>query len=262
MRHLGKKIMSLGKRFLNWQVALACILIGLSVFFYFIHYLIFRDLHHIFIYLLGDIAFLFVDVLIVMLVLHRLLEYRDKRAVLKKLNMVIGTFFCEVGAELLKKTSYFDQGLAALAKRLLITNDWTDKEFTRVRKYIKHHENNLDSKKGNLGQLKEFLIGKRPFLLSLLENPNLLEHESFTDLLWAMFHLSDELSHRKGFDNLPQADIDLMMSHINSYSRKDLGNKSPYEVFAALYGEELLTALGAKKIPPADITLRPTLLKK
>jgi len=63
-------------------------------------------------------------------------------------------------------------------------------------------------------------------------------------------------------DGLTQADIDLMMSHINSYSRKDLGNKSPYEVFAALYGEELLTALGAKKIPPADITLRPTLLKK
>lgn len=206
MRHLGKKIMSLGKRFLNWQVALACILIGLSVFFYFIHYLIFRDLHHIFIYLLGDIAFLFVDVLIVMLVLHRLLEYRDKRAVLKKLNMVIGTFFCEVGAELLKKTSYFDQGLAALAKRLLITNDWTDKEFTRVRKYIKHHENNLDSKKGNLGQLKEFLIGKRPFLLSLLENPNLLEHESFTETLWAVFHLTDELAHRHDLSKLPETD--------------------------------------------------------
>jgi hypothetical protein len=85
---LGKLMKSLVKRFLNWQVALACILIGLSAFFYFIHYLIFRDLHHIFIYLLGDIAFLFIDVLIVMLVLQRLLEYRDKRSVLKKLNMV------------------------------------------------------------------------------------------------------------------------------------------------------------------------------
>jgi hypothetical protein len=90
------------KRFFNWQVTLALILISLSVLFYFIHYLIFRDLHHIFLYLIGDIAFLFLDVLIVMLLLHRLLVYREKQAILKKLNMVIGTFFSEIGTVLLK----------------------------------------------------------------------------------------------------------------------------------------------------------------
>lgn len=63
-------------------------------------------------------------------------------------------------------------------------------------------------------------------------------------------------------DDLVQSDIDLMMSHINSYSRKDLGDKCPYEVFAALYGEEQLTELGAKRVSPGDILLRPTLLKK
>jgi hypothetical protein len=207
MRRLSKLMKNLVKRFLNWQVVLACILICLSVFFYFIHYLIFRDLHHIFIYLLGDIAFLFIDVLIVMLVLQRLLEYRDKRSVLKKLNMVIGTFFCEVGTELLNQFSHFDPESASFAKRLLITNDWTDNEFIRVRKYIKNHESNINSKKGNLAQVKEFLISKRQFLLSLLENPNLLEHESFTEALWAVFHLTDELAHRRDLIKLPEADF-------------------------------------------------------
>jgi len=47
---------------------------------------------------------------------------------------------------------------------------------------------------------------KRQFLLNLLENPNLLEHESFTNLLWAVFHLTDELTHRKGLDRLPEND--------------------------------------------------------
>ena len=48
-----------------------------------------------------------------------------------------------------------------------------------------------------LVNLHNFLAKKREILLHLLENPNLLEHESFTDLLWAVFHLSDELCRAK-----------------------------------------------------------------
>jgi hypothetical protein len=42
----------------------------------------------------------------------------------------------------------------------------------------------------------------------MLENPNLLEHESFTDLLWAVFHVADELRHRDDFAQLPQEDVE------------------------------------------------------
>jgi len=194
------------KRFFNWQTTLAAILILLSFIFYLIHYLIFRDLHHIFLYLIGDIAFLFVDVLIVMLVLHRLLEYRDKRLILKKLNMVIGTFFSEAGTDLIKKCSQFDQELASISKQLVINKDWTNKEFMRVRKSITEHESSINSKKGNLVEVKDFLVSKRQFLLNLLDNPNLLEHESFTELLWAVFHLTDELARRRDLARLPDAD--------------------------------------------------------
>jgi hypothetical protein len=177
-----------------------------STAIYFIHYLIFRDAHHIFLYLIGDIGFLFVDVLIVMLVLHRLLEYRDKRSVLNKLNMVIGTFFSEVGIELLKKSSHFDPELSSLAEKLMITKDWTQNEFVRARKYIKNHESEINSQTGNLQEIKDFLVSKRPFLLRLLENPNLLEHESFTEVLWAVFHLTDELAHRRDLAGLLDTD--------------------------------------------------------
>jgi IS30 family transposase len=63
------------------------------------------------------------------------------------------------------------------------------------------------------------------------------------------------------FDNLTQeGDIQLMLNHINSYKRKKLNNKSPYETFAFLHGEEVLRRLGAELISPQDIILKPELL--
>jgi len=64
------------------------------------------------------------------------------------------------------------------------------------------------------------------------------------------------------FDDLTQDDINLMMSHINSYTRKKLGNQSAYRLFSSFYGEKILTSLGIDPIPSSDINLTPKLLKK
>ena len=64
------------------------------------------------------------------------------------------------------------------------------------------------------------------------------------------------------FDNLCQTDINLMMSHINSYSREKLGDKSPFEVFEFIYGSAILEKLGQFKVPPNEILLKPALLRK
>ena len=44
-------------------------------------------------------------------------------------------------------------------------------------------------------------------MLRLLGNPTLLEHDAFTDLLWAVFHLTEELASRKLFDDIPDSDL-------------------------------------------------------
>lgn len=64
------------------------------------------------------------------------------------------------------------------------------------------------------------------------------------------------------FDNLTQRDVDLMMSHINSYKRKKLNNRTPYEMFSFLYGEELANKLGIVSVAPENVVLKPHLLKK
>lgn len=66
----------------------------------------------------------------------------------------------------------------------------------------------------------------------------------------------------KSFDDLTQNDISLMMSHINSYSREKLNDKSPFDSFSFLYGQDILEKLGISRIPAKQILLRPSLLKK
>ena len=64
------------------------------------------------------------------------------------------------------------------------------------------------------------------------------------------------------FDKLEQEDINLMMNHINSYKRKKLNNKNPYDVFSFLYGEDMTKKLGCLPVPAENIVLKPYLLKK
>ena len=64
------------------------------------------------------------------------------------------------------------------------------------------------------------------------------------------------------FDNLTQDDVDLMMSHINSYTRKKLNNRSAHQLFSTIHGEDVLTKLHQKLVPANEINLTPSLLKK
>lgn len=199
---------------ISWQVILGLSLILLSIFFYLIHYAIFRDPHHIFIYLIGDVAFVFTEVLLVTLIIHQLLSMREKRARLEKLNMVIGAFFSEVGTRLITYFSDFDPKLDKIREGLIVTTGWSEQDFSSVSKRLKNYDYEVEIQKVELEYLRGFLMEKRDFLLRLLENPNLLEHESFTELLRAVFHLTEELQSRESISELPDTDYDHLSGDI------------------------------------------------
>lgn len=121
---------------------------ALSAVLYLLHYAIFRDSHHIFIYLLGDIAFVPIEVLLVTLIIHRLLSAREKRDMLKKLNMVVGVFFSEVGTALLKSLSAFDSQSDKIGVRLIVAGNWSEQEFSVVEKYIKNYDCKIEINRG------------------------------------------------------------------------------------------------------------------
>ena len=110
-------------------------------------------------------------------------------------------------------------------------------------------------------------------------DPTAIEYDSTGNRRTHMFYCDPSAPHQKGacennhelirrilpkgtsFDNLTQADINLMMNHINSYTRENLNDKCPIEVFEEIYGIEILKALEVTRIAPNDITLLPELLK-
>jgi len=190
----------------NWLVILALALVMLSVTLYLIHYAIFADPHHIFIYMVGDIAFVPIEVLLVTLIIHQLLSGREKRARLEKLNMVIGVFFSELGTSLLTRFSDYDPKLDEVRKKLIVSSDWSKEEFSTVSKLLKNYDCGIEVQKADLEDLRNLLVDKRDFSLRLLENPSLLEHESFTQLLQAVFHLTEELEIREDLNQLPDSD--------------------------------------------------------
>lgn len=193
------------KRF-GWEIFLGAALIAASAGLYFAEIRIFHAERDTLFYLFQDLAFVPVQVLLVTLILNQLLNIREKKAMLNKLNMVIGAFFSEVGTGLLKSFLLFDHHPDIIMGRLLVSAEWPDQRFSLVAKNLKGWDSQIDCKKGDLEALKSFIVEKRDFLLRLLENPNLLEHETFTELLWAVFHLTEELAARDDLSRLSAPD--------------------------------------------------------
>ena len=191
----------------TWQVRLGIALVLLSAAGYCIHYLLFRDFHHIMLYLVGDIAFVFLEVLMVTLIIHELLTRREKLQRLQKLNMVIGAFFSEAGIGLLRFFAGWDPGLPAMREKLKVSTLWGEAEFSGVADLMKSYKYRVDAAQLDVPELRGFLSCRRDFLLRLMENPNLLEHEQFTSLLMAVFHLAEELQARPEEGKLPESDV-------------------------------------------------------
>jgi hypothetical protein len=192
----------------SFIIYLAIAFVALSGIAYFIHYIIFQDKRHIFIYMLGDLAFLPLEVLLVVVIIERLLARRETQAKLEKLNMVVGAFFSELGNYLLQGLlKHFDNRMD-ISSHLNITESWTKKDFQKAEDFAYHLKVDVDCRNIDLGGLKAFLAQKREFLLTLLENPSLLEHDRFTDLLWAVTHLDEELAARPSLIGLPDKDLE------------------------------------------------------
>lgn len=190
----------------KWQIILGVLLVAVSAILFFVQIRIFHSPRDTYFYLFQDLAFIPIQVLLVTLILNQLLNVREKLSMLNKLNMVIGTFFSEAGTALLRSFAAFDQNTDKIRGELLIRDEWTDHQFAAVVKSVRSSDYRIHTSGSDLEALKTFLTGKRGFLLGLLENPNLLEHETFTELLWAVFHLSEELAVRGDLRDLPPAD--------------------------------------------------------
>jgi hypothetical protein len=151
--------------------------------------------------------------------IESMIDDRERKTRIEKLNMIIGIFFSEVGTKILKKMSAHDPSVQNLRMALLVTNNWSGPEFAHAKAVLDKHVCTLDSRSLPLEDLHAFLMHHKGFLLSLLENPQLIEHDSFTPLLQALFHLTEELMAREKLTGLPETDYAHLSGDINRVYR-------------------------------------------
>lgn len=158
-------------------------------------------------FLLGDVAFLFVQVPLVSLVIDGLIRRREREEMRRKLNMVIGAFFSETGQSLLGEIARSDARLAEVRADLVPSGGWMAEDYDRARQALRNHTPRIELDGFGLERLSATLAEERPFILGLLANQTLLEHERFSDLLWALTHLGEELAARPTLTALSDADV-------------------------------------------------------
>ncbi len=192
---------------LSWEAKLGISLICFSFVVYFIKFVLLGDPQNTYFYIFNALGFLPINVLLVTLILNKMLTVKSKRERMEKINMVIGTYFSEVGTQLLAYLSDRDPNLHQVRSKFLVSGKWSDQEFDSMRNQLECYTYHVDIHKVDLPGLRCWLIEKRDFLLRILENPVLLEHETFTEMMRAVFHLTDELVQRKDMENLPESDL-------------------------------------------------------
>lgn len=191
----------------SWELKVAIGLGATSIALYLIDFAVCRDWHALWSSALANLAFLPLSVLVVTLIIDRLLSTRERRARLEKLNMLISTFYSHLGNHLLRLLVARDEHSQYLRQRLGAAEAWNALDSRRAKEIHAGHCFELSLRPDDFVELRQFLEQKNDCLVRLLENPNLLEHERFTELLRAIFHLDEELFFREDFHGLPDSDL-------------------------------------------------------
>jgi hypothetical protein len=134
------------------------------------------------------------------------LSRNELRARKKKVRMIIGVFFSEVGVPLILLCRSGLSDLRSGIPDLLVTGAWKRRRFTQARENLSLRKYGIDISQIDLPALQLFLSGKRSFMIQLLQHPMLFEHEPFSDVIMAISHLEEELSARRDLRSISSAD--------------------------------------------------------
>lgn len=169
--------------------------------------MVFHDVRETGFLFFQDLMFLPLQILLVTFILDKILQSREKRERLEQINIIISAFFSETGIDTIKLLNPFISQLPEIRTLLNMNPDWDDKEFDRTAKRMKNYPLSTLNASTALELLKSGLPPKKAYLLQMFSNPNLLEHNTFTDMLWALYHLIDELENRDDPNQLPETDV-------------------------------------------------------
>jgi len=209
------------------KIILGLFLVSSSIALYFVHYLIFRDLEHLFIFLVSDIAFVPLEVFLVSLVFERILEMQNRNQIKKKLFMLIEIFYLEIGNTMLIHFSNADKQVQSLISQLDVNMTWTSEDFSCLKKLITDFDTKVTEDDIDFDKLYQHLSKQKPLLINLISNSAITEHGTFSDMILSVFHLLDELKSRN-LSQLSEDDIKHLIFDIERAYKGLINDWVPY----------------------------------
>lgn len=190
---------------------LILVLLIFSIVIYGVQIITFQRIRDTEFYFLQDLAFLPISVLLVTLGLNTVIVRQERKEKKDQVSVVINEFFAETGTELITALRGHIANLDGIVPRLQVSGDWHEKDFSISIELLGKYPFRADLVEDDLYNLRDTLVNKKDHILRLFENANLMEQDRFTGMLWAIYHLYDELRSRESLSNLPASDI----QHIN-----------------------------------------------
>lgn len=191
---------------------LSIFLLMISLILYISQVMIFRQPETTAFYIFQDLAFLPVTIAIATLVVGYLMEEHDRQERINRTRMLTSSFFTDVGNELLR--ILITQGHYEIPL-LLLTDECKNKTEEELKHSIEKMNFQVSWTPETEREIQNLLDAQHDSMLIITSNPALLDHEIFTDMLWAIFHLKDEMKGRAS-ENISSAD----QKHLESDAKR------------------------------------------
>jgi hypothetical protein len=160
---------------------------------YFINYLIFGDAHYLIKSFSDKLAFMPIYVFITVVVAEQLLRQSEKNEIARRTNALVGTFFNELGYDIIRILTKYDSNFSALNHTIQFDNGWDASKVKKIHKLAESYIYGAPKGIEDVLEIGQLLMEKKDFLLILMSNASLIEKDEFSELLLAVNHIYEAL---------------------------------------------------------------------
>ncbi|WP_449246028.1 hypothetical protein [Desulfarculus baarsii] len=186
---------------LDWieKLLIAAGLVTLSTFLYVAHYFLFDSAHGPAYYadkVFSHIAFLPIHALVLGVIIDGMITFRERQGRKRRLNMFLGIFFRQLGADILAMASGLCQNRDELDAITVVHQQWGARDFRRARQGLAAFRPRMAADEKQVLALLDYLRQREGDILEMTRNPLVLEFEDLYHGLISLFHLIEEIHYR------------------------------------------------------------------
>lgn len=194
-------------------IALGLIVMSLAVAA--VHYAFFGDLKYIKSYFLLHLAFLPLHALVLVMAVEALLAMRERADRKRKLSILLGVFFRQIGIELYSIMASMIDNRDEFDDLITVEPGWKRRQFAHARAALTKTKFWIKADKDQLKSLVKTLLDKEDDIVQMTRNPHLLEFPSLHQALMRLFHLIEELHFHRTWDNMSDQAYDHLANDVS-----------------------------------------------